>query len=149
MVEKEKVFIQVTPTKRLLLERVSIDGNDSSPEAVAALKRILKDSDEVIRQIYAPLDDVIDTGNAVKKARLMGNKNSKEPKAKLKALIDARVLGIIENWELKKIESPSWREIKQIYEVNFAPVTISRSRIYAAKRANSSYLLSKKSNTLP
>jgi len=149
MVKREKLFIQVTPTKKLLFERVSIDVHDSSPDAVAAFKRILKDGDEVIRQIYAPLDGVIDTGNAVKEARLMGNKNSKEPKAKIKALIDLRVLGIIENWELKKIEPPSWREIKQIYEVNFAPATISRSRIYAAKRANLSYLLSKKSNTLP
>ena len=133
MVKKEKVFIQVTPTKRLLFERVSVDVNDSSPDAVAAFKRILKDGDEVIKQIYSPLDGLIDRGIAVKEAQLTGNKNSKEPKAKIKARTDSRVLAIIKEWELKKIESPTWREIKEIFENDFKPATISRSRIGTAK----------------
>jgi len=134
MVKKEKVFFQATPKKVLSVDRIKIDASDSSLEALTAFKKILKDDAEVFRQIYAPLDDAIDEGRAIKEARSVGNQNSKKSKARIKARIDSRVLTIIRELKSKKIEPPTLKEIMRAYEEKFKPETISKSRIEAAQR---------------
>ena len=130
MVKKEKLFIQVTPTKRLVFDRLSIDVNDSSPEAIAAFKKIIRPDEE----LYKPLDEAIDVGVAVKKGLIKGNENSRVAKAIIKERTNSRVLAIIGELTLKKIEPPALKEIMRAYEEKFKPETISKSRIEAAQR---------------
>lgn len=136
MIKKKPVTVVIDELDLpIKIDWVTVDANDSSPEAAAAIKTMLATPVQILKTALDSAMPAIAQSINIAEGRSSGNKKSKESKEKIKTEKDIKIIEIIQNWEAKHIESPTWKEIKRAYEEKFKPDTISRSRIYEAKKS--------------
>jgi predicted choloylglycine hydrolase len=138
MVKKIPVKLNINEDLSVTVNRVTVDANDSSNQAIAALKAIFRTPSEkeaqILKSALNHATPLILLGKKTSDGRSVGNKRAGQTKAKIKADKDKKIISIIEDWKKKHYEAPTWKEIVAIYETKYSPEKLSRSRIDQAKK---------------